>query len=430
MFDLPLFLAQIVAVLVAARLVGRIFRLLHQPQVVGEMTAGILLGPSFLGWVAPDLSAALFPASSLGFINALSQVGLLIFMFLVGLELDTRTLRSLGRVAMITSHAGMVAPFLLGSALALYLYPRLADDSVSFLGFALFMGASMSVTAFPVLARILMERRLTRTRVGTISLACAAVGDVTAWCVLAGVVVIVRASDAAIPLWLTVIGTVAYIGVVLLGVGPILRRRLVVLFGRRGQVTQSMLSMILLITFGSAWVTESLGIHALFGAFLIGLVMPKDGTIDHQLAEKLGDLTLVLLMPLFFAYTGLRTTFGLVSGLELWMLTTVIILVAVAGKFGGSFVASRAAGLPWREAGAVGVLMNTRGLVELVILNVGYDLGVLSPTLFAIMVLMALVTTLMTTPLLQLIYSPRGVLGASADGRAPIDLHAPVAGEP
>lgn len=405
--DLLTLLLQISVILVAVRLVGLVFRRLGQPQVIGELVAGILLGPSLLGWVSPGVSSYLFPPESLGFLSALSQIGLLIFMFLVGLELDPKLLRDRGHAAVVTSHASISVPFLLGTLLCLYLYPRLSDDSVSFTNFALFMGVAMSVTAFPVLARILRERDLLGTKVGAVTITCAAVDDVTAWSILAGVVVLlVRAEDGAVPFWLTLVGSAAFIALMLLVVRPLLRR-LADLHRAHGVLTQGLLATVLLLVFASAWVTEWLGIHALFGAFLVGAAMPKEPGFVHALTGRLEDVTVVLLLPLYFAFTGLRTSIGLIGGLELWLITGLIILVAVLGKFGGSALAARTTGMSWREAGAIGVLMNTRGLVELVILNVGLDIGVLSPTLFAMMVLMALVTTFMTAPLLELVYPTR-----------------------
>ncbi|HEX2202803.1 MAG TPA: cation:proton antiporter [Longimicrobium sp.] len=413
--NLLLLLVQIGVVVGAARILGLLFRRIHQPQVMGEMVAGILLGPSLLGWVAPGLSAALFPPLSLGFLNALSQVGLLVFMFLVGLELNPRLLRGRGHAALVTSHVSIVLPFCLGAALALYLYPRLSDDSVTFTGFALFMGAAMSVTAFPVLARILTERDLLRTRVGTLTLACAAVDDVTAWCILAGVVVIVRSAGEGLPLWATFAGSAAFILMMIF----VVRRgvaRLETAFERRGGVvTQDVLAVVFLITLASAWTTEWLGIHALFGAFLAGAVMPKGERFVHAVTGKLEDATVVLLLPLFFAFTGLRTRIGLVQGAEMWAFCALIVAVAVAGKFGGSTLSARATGMTWREAGALGVLMNTRGLMELVILNIGLDIGVISPALFAMMVIMALVTTFMTSPLLEVIYPARLIRAEEAE---------------
>lgn len=412
MHSLLTLIVQIAVILATARLVGLAFRAIHQPQVVGEMVAGIMLGPSLLGWLAPGLSATLFPAESLGYLDALSQVGLVLFMFLVGLELDPRLLQGRGRAAVVTSHVSIVAPFMLGAALALYLYPQLADAAVSFTGFALFMGAAMSVTAFPVLARILTERDLLRTTVGAVTIACAAVDDITAWCILAFVIAVVRADEAHLPFWVTILGSGVYVAIMLFVVRGGLKR-LEAFYNSRGRLTQDVTAVILLLVLASAFTTEWLGIHALFGAFVMGAIMPKNRDFVHELTEKLEHVTVVFLLPLFFAFTGLRTSIGLVQGAEMWLYCGLILVVAVAGKFGGSTISARATGLSWREAGALGILMNTRGLMELVILTIGLELGVISPALFAMMVIMALVTTFMTTPLLEWIY-PRHLIRADA----------------
>jgi Kef-type K+ transport system membrane component KefB/nucleotide-binding universal stress UspA family protein len=412
---------QIAVILAAARVVGWLFRRMGQPQVMGEMAAGILLGPSFFGWAAPELSAQVFPPGSLSGLGPLSQIGVILFMFLVGLELDPKLLRSRGHAAVLTSHASIVVPFLLGSLLALYLYPQLSDQSVRFREFALFMGAAMSVTAFPVLARILTERNLLRTKVGAVTIACAAVDDVTAWCILAGVVALARAEAADHSLAVTVAGSAIYVGVMLAVVRPALRR-LEAYYHNRGRLTQDMLALALLAMTVSAYTTESLGIHALFGAFLLGAIMPKDSGFVHELNEKLQDVTVVFLLPLFFAVTGLRTSIGLVNGADMWLDCALIVVVAVVGKFGGSTFAARVTGLSWREAGALGALMNTRGLMELVFLTIGLEIGIISPALFTMMVLMALTTTFMTSPLLEWIYPTRllreSELGVPEDAKA------------
>lgn len=427
-------LIQIAVILAAARAVGWGFRRLHQPQVVGEMVAGILLGPSLLGWAAPGVSAALFPPESLAYLNVLSQVGLVLFMFLVGLEFDPRLLKGRGHTAVVTSHVSIVAPFLLGTLLALYLYPRLSDASVTFTGFALFLGAAMSVTAFPVLARILAERNLLGTRVGAVTIACAAVDDVTAWSILAVVVAIVRAAAVETPLWLTVLGTVAYTAAMLVIVRRLLRW-VETYYTRRGRLTQDLFAGLLVLLALSAWITESLGIHALFGAFLLGGVMPKERDLVHDLTARLEDVTVTFLLPIFFAITGLRVSLGIVRGGEMWFFFALILLVAVAGKFGGSALAARATGLGWREAAALGVLMNTRGLMELVILGIGFDLGVISPALFTMMAMMAVITTFMTTPLLELVYPTRrireeaiGGVGEESEHTIVIPISLPSAG--
>jgi len=403
MASFKLLILQIGTILIVARLVGWLFGKLHQPRVVGEMLAGILLGPSLLGWLAPNISSSLFPSASLGHLNSLSQVGLLIFMFLVGLELDLGHLRELGRAAVMTSQVSIIVPFILGSTFAVYLYPRVSDPSVSFTGFTLFMGAAMSVTAFPVLARILIERNMLRTRVGSVAIACAAVDDVTAWCILAGIVVVVRASSLELPVWLTVSGLAAFVLLMGLIVRPALRR-LEMVYEKLGNLTQDLIAIILLVVLASGWITETLGVHALFGAFLAGVVMPRHSELSRELSQKFEALIVVLLLPIYFALTGLRSSIFLITGAKMWLYCAVIIVLAVVGKLGGSMFSARLNGMTWRESAAVGILMNTRGLVELVILNIGLDLGILSPALFSIMVLMALVTTLMTTPLVRWIY--------------------------
>ena len=406
MASFKLLVLQIGTILIVARLVGWLFGKLHQPRVVGEMVAGILLGPSLLGWLAPDISSSLFPPESLGYLNSLSQIGLLLFMFLVGLELDLAHLRELGRAAVITSQVSIIAPFVLGALFAVFLYPRLSDPSVTLTGFVLFMGAAMSITAFPVLARILTERDMLRTRVGSVAITCAAVDDVTAWCILAGITVIVRSSSLQLPLWLTLGGLAAFIMFMLLVARRGLRK-LATLYEKRGHLTQDLIAVILLVVLAAGWITETLGVHALFGAFLAGIVMPRHPKLSQELSQRLEAIVVVLLLPLYFALTGLRSSFFLITGAEMWFYCGAIIVLAVVGKLGGSLVSARVNGMSWRESAAVGVLMNTRGLVELVILNIGLDLGILSPALFSIMVLMALVTTLMTTPLLAWIY-PKG----------------------
>ena len=413
MLDLFHLVLQIAVILVAARLVGFLFQKIHQPQVMGEMVAGILLGPSLLGWLAPGVSAALFPPASLSYLNALSQVGLVVFMFVVGLALNPSDLHGYGHAAVLTSHVSIVAPFCLGGLTALYLYPRLSDDGVTFTGFALFMGAAMSITAFPVLARILTERGLLRSRMGTMAIACAAVDDVTGWCILAYIVVLVRVTHAARPAWVTIAGSLAYVLIMVFVVRRILpafERE----FRKRDRLSDNLVAVIVVLVLVSALATEWLGIHLLFGAFLMGAIMPKTPEFTHYLLHKFESVTVVLLLPLFFAFTGLRTRIGVGGGRAIWFYSAIVIVVAITGKLGGSMFAARLAGMPWREAASLGILMNTRGLMELVILNIGLDIGVISPAMFSIMVLMALVTTFMTTPLLEWVY-PTRLLRAQMD---------------
>lgn len=404
--DLLHFILQIIVIISVSRLVGWLFRKIHQPQVVGEMAAGILLGPSLFGAAAPGAFEFLFPSDSLGFINALSQLGLIVFMFLIGLELDLKVLRGRSSTALVTSPASIILPFGLGILLATLLYPRFGSADVSFLVFALFIGTAMSITAFPVLARILSERKLLRTELGAVAIACAAINDASGWLILAFVLLLARAGESSLPLWGVALGLALYVGIMLFPLRRVMRR-VGETFERRGEITQDILVLILLFGLASAWMTESLGIHALFGAFVAGLAMPRRPGFVHALTEKLNDVTVVLLLPLFFAYTGLRTSIGLLNGWDIWAYCALIVLVAVAGKFFGAMLPARATGMTWRESAALGALMNTRGLMELVLLNIGLDIGVISPVLFTMLVVMALVTTFMTSPAVEWIYFRR-----------------------
>jgi len=398
---------QITVIIAASRMVAALFQRMHQPKVIGEMFAGIMLGPSLLGWLAPHLSSALFPPSSLGNLNALSQIGVVIYMFLVGLALNPAELREHGHAAVLTSHVSIVAPFVLGSALAMFLYPRLSDDSVSFLGFALFMGAAMSITAFPVLARILTDRDMLGTNLGTLAIACAAIDDVTGWCILAYIVAAVRAHQhTSVPLWATLAGLVGFLLIMLYMVRPLLRR-FQKIYKKKHFLSENMIALMVVVVLVSSVTTEHLGLHLLFGSFLAGAIMPKDRKFIRYIQNKFESVTVVLLLPLFFAFTGLRTSIRLIQGPQMWLFCMMIIVVAIVGKLGGSMIAARAAGRPWRESAGLGVLMNTRGLMELVILNIGLDIGVISPALFSMMVLMALITTFMTAPLLEWICPTR-----------------------
>jgi Kef-type K+ transport system membrane component KefB len=393
---------QIAVVLAVCRLMGELFRRIQQPRVVGEMFAGIMLGPSLLGWALPHLSRYLFPAPSLGFLSAVSQIGVVIFMYLVGLSTDPKELKGLGHAALLTGHVGITVPFILASGLSLYLYPRLSNDGVSFTSFTLFMGAAMSITAFPVLARILQERKLLGTRLGAVAIACAAVGDVTGWCILAYIVVLIRSAHSTNSIWTTIGGIVVYGLIMVYGIRRLLRRFESV-YQKRGELSENLMALMLLLVLASALMTEYLGIHLLFGAFLMGAIMPKEHRFVRYVLDRFETITVTLLLPLFFAFTGLRTNIGLVKGPQMWMYCGLIILVATLGKLGGSTLASWLSGMPLRESAGLGTLMNTRGLMELVILNIGLDIGVISPALFSMMVIMALVTTFMTSPVLQLI---------------------------
>lgn len=404
---LLIFILQIIVIILAARILGLLFRKLHQPQVIGEMVAGILLGPSLLGWLAPDVSAFIFPSGSLDYLNILSQLGLLLFMFVVGLEIDPNLLKGRGHAAVLISHVSIILPFMLGAILALALYPLLSNNTISFTAFALFLGASMSITAFPVLARILVERNLLKTRFGAITIACAAVDDVTAWSILAIVVTVVRSGSGEIPLWITIAGSAAFILIMLFVIRPLLTKIETMYKNKGNKLTHDILGIVIMLMLSSAWVTERLGIHALFGAFFMGAIIPRNKKLISDIFSKINDVTLILLLPVFFALTGLKTSIGLIQGTEMWFYFGLILLAAIGGKLGGSFIAARISGLKNREAFGVGILMNTRGLMELIILSIGLELGVISPALFAMMVMMALLTTFMATPILEWVYPKR-----------------------
>jgi Kef-type K+ transport system membrane component KefB len=394
-------LLQIIVIIIVAGLFAGLFRRLGQPPVMGEMVAGIVMGPSVLGLFFPEVMTFIFPASSLETLRLLSQLGVVLFMFVVGMELNVQHVREKGSTAVMISHASIIVPFLLGAGLSLFLYRELAPPETSFTAFALFIGVAMSITAFPVLARILEDRGLTHTFLGSIALTCAAVDDVTAWCILALVIALVNATGVAVSITTMVFTLLFAVGMLLI-VKPWLGRFVketptTTLHGRR--VVAGMLALVL----ASAMITETIGIHALFGAFVAGVVMPPSIDFRSFVKDKLEAFSSAALLPLFFVFTGLRTQISLLNDWQSWALCGVIVLVAIAGKLGGSMLMSRWTGMNWSNSFAIGVLMNTRGLVELVVLNIGYDLGILSGRIFAMMVLMALITTFMTGPLLSLV---------------------------
>jgi Kef-type K+ transport system membrane component KefB len=378
---------------------GAACRQIQQPLVIGEIIAGILLGPSLLGLIAPDFKLWLFPVETLPYLNILSQIGLIFFMFLIGLELNPKYLSGQLETAILTSHVSILVPFSLGNLLALVLYPLVSNADVSFTAFALFLGAAMSITAFPVLARIITENNLQGTKLGTLALTCAAVDDVTAWCLLALAIAVSRTGTVA-GAFPTIILAIVYI-VLMVTLGRKFLQRLLIHYKRTGRLTQLTLAGIYMGIVISALITELIGIHFIFGAFLLGAVMPKNAGLVKELAEKTEDFVLIFLLPIFFAYSGLRTEIGLLNRPELWLLCGAVLVVAITGKFVGTYVAARVSGINNRDATALGWLMNTRGLTELIVLNIGLSLGVITPLLFTMLVIMALVTTFMTSPLLE-----------------------------
>jgi len=389
-------LVALTAVIVTGLILAKLFAYLGQPPVIGEVVAGIVLGPSLLG---SEVSALILPTAVAALLGVIAQLGVLLYMFIVGLELHADLLKHRAHATVATSHASLLVPFVLGALLALYLYPRLSSSDVPFTSFALFMGVAMSITAFPVLARILTDRRMTRTELGVIALSCAATDDVTAWCLLAFVVGVAKA-QAGEGL-VVAAGTLTYIAFMLLIVRPMLNP--VVTWWKTEPLPRGMAAFVFVALLLSALTTEAIGIHAIFGAFLLGAVIPHDSVVARTFTRQLHSVVTVLFLPAFFAFTGMRTRIDLVTGLDQWVICGLIILVATLGKFGGTFVAARLTGLGSRYAAALGTLMNTRGLVELIVLNIGLDLRVISPTLFSMMVLMALVTTMATSPVLRLL---------------------------
>jgi Kef-type K+ transport system membrane component KefB len=391
-------LVALVSILLLGRWLGKLFVHFGQPRVIGEIVAGIALGPSLLGRIWPDAMHFILPADVGPFLGIIAQIGIILYMFLVGLELNAGLLRSRAHATIAISHTSILAPFVLGAILSLWLYPRLASGDVPFTSFALFMGVAMSITAFPVLARILTDRRMENTELGVIALSCAAIDDVTAWCLLAFVVGVAQAEvGGAVQTALLALG---YIAIMFVIVRPLAIRYL----GHDSEHPQRRMAVwVLVALLFSAMTAEWIGIHAIFGAFLLGAIIPHDSDIAQDFTNKLEDIVKILLLPAFFAYTGMRTEIGLVSGWEAWLFCAVIIAVATLGKFGGTLAAARFTGLGWRTSAALGVLMNTRGLMELIVLNIGLELGVISPKLFAMMVIMALATTIATTPMLHLL---------------------------
>lgn len=394
-------LVQLIVIILTARAVGALAGRLGQPPVIGEIAAGVLLGPSLLGWIAPVTSTLLFPDASMPILQLLSQIGVLLFMFVVGLEFDPSHLRGRAPTAIAVSHFSIVIPFTLGVALSIALYTQYAPPQVPFFAFALFCGIAMSITAFPVLARILEERGLTHTPLGATAITCAAVDDVTAWSILAFVVGITTSGGAAVTLLIIAALSATFLMLMIVVGRPILQRVLSV-DGMGDPLSKGRIAIVLAVLLSSALATEIIGIHALFGAFVAGAVMPRGGTFRAVLRDRLESISAVFLLPLFFAYTGLRTEIGLLDTMASWAICLGVIVVATAGKLGGTVLAARWTGLPWRDSLALGALMNTRGLMELVALNVGYELGILTPAIFAMMVLMALVTTAMTGPLVSM----------------------------
>ncbi len=398
---MTLLLIQMTVVLLIALLCGWLARKLGQARVIGEIVGGILVGPSVFGRFAPHTSAVLFPSSSFGSLETLSTVGLILFLFLIGSELDYTHLRRQRTTAVLASGMSIFFPFLTAALVAHSLRTRFAPHGIGRLPFVLFLGISMSITAFPVLARILEERGLQSTPLGTTAIMCAAVDDVCAWTLLAFALTLIGHTHGALSLPAQLLWFGLYL-VVMLGIvrplGNVLVRR-----QRSIGLSYELLGVVIAVVLASAAATDAIGIHPLFGAFLAGVCFPRVEHWQAAVRTRLDMLVSVLLLPLFFALTGMRTRLDLLNGRAVWLWTGVVLLVAVVGKIGGAVAAARWTGQSWRNAMALGALLNTRGLVELVVLNIAYNAGVFSPTLFTMLVVMALVTTMITTPILNLL---------------------------
>ncbi len=390
-------LLALTVVLVTARIMGIIFSTIKQPAVIGEVLGGILLGPSFLGYLAPNLYNSLLPSSVSPFLEIIAQLGVILYMFFIGLELDLNRLRKSGHVATAISHASIILPFLLGSVLALAIFHQVCPPQVPFRNFSMFLAISMSLTAFSVLARILTDQNMQGTWLGTVAMTCAAVDDVTAWCLFGVIISIVEAQRQG-----SAVQTVLLAGTFIIGmftiVGPLMRR-LVNWVDGLDHLTENVLAIFLVGLLLSSFATALIGVHTIIGAFILGVIISHESRVAKELKIRLEYLVRILLLPTFFAFTGMRTHLGVLSSWEDWLLCGLIIAVATAGKFGGTLFSARLCGLSWRNASALGILMNTRGLSELIILNLGMDMKIITPRLFAMLVLMALVTTILAPPI-------------------------------
>ena len=394
-------LLQIISILLVSRIFSTIFARIGQPTVIGEIIAGIVLGPSLLGYFYPQAFHFLFAANSLSNLYVLSQIGLVLFMFTIGMDLNLGTLREKMGVTYVISHASIVIPYFFGMLLAFFIYKEFAAAQTDFLSFSLFIGISMSITAFPVLARIVQEKGLTKTHLGTMAIASAAINDVTAWCILAAAIAIAK-TGSFISSFYTIGFSIVYVLLMFLAVRPFLKR-VGEIYSTSEVMNKRIVAFLLLVLIFSSFVTQVIGIHALFGAFLAGVVMPPLPSFRKLIIDKIEDVSVTLLLPLFFVFTGLRTQIGLLNTPYLWSICGIIIAVAILGKFVGGAFTAKILGESWKDSLSMGVLMNTRGLMELIVLNIGYEMGIFPPAIFVMLVIMALVTTFMTTPVLSLI---------------------------
>lgn len=401
-----LFLIQILVIFSAAQTLGMLFKKIGQPSVVGQIAAGIILGPSVFGHLSPSFYAFVFPQNSLATLRLMSHLGILVYMFLIGMEANLKNFQKSAHRTLLISHAGIVVPFVMGCSLAFFLFESYGGPKASFGSFAFFMGISMSITAFPVLARIIQEKKMAQSPLGITALSAAAIDDVTAWTLLAFIVAIVESSSAS-----DVLYTIGFFGAFLLAMVTLVRPFLEKRFGNQNEPNEKKIAFVLWLLLVCALFTESIGIHALFGAFAAGAMMPDSLKFKEFLSQRLEYFSSIFLLPLFFAVVGVRTEVSFLAGSQSGLVFIIILAVAIAGKFGGTSLAARATGMTWREAFSIGSLMNARGLMELIVLNLGYEMGVFSGSIFSKLVLMALVTTMMTGPLLTFFNRKSGLGG-------------------
>lgn len=388
-----------VVVIVVARFFGLLAKKMGQPSVMGEVVGGILLGPSLFGAFFPELSAELFSTTSLSLLKFTANLGIVLYLFIMGLELNLPRLRRSAGSAILISQTSIIIPFTLGCLLAGFLYTHYAPPETSRLGFFLFIGVSLSITAFPVLARILEESKYHRSPLGDLALSCAAIDDITAWCLVAILTGLMTAGGN--PWWVPILLTPLYVSLLFLGLRPFIRRLTLQVHNSSPWLSRALLGLAILGAIFSAAISEWLGLHAFIGAFLFGVIIPHNSAPAKEAYGGLQKYVGVLLLPSFFALTGLKTEIALISSLkEVWV-CAIIIAVAILGKMGGTYLGAKLSKRSNRESLILGVLMNTRGLVELIVLNIGLTIGLLTPTLFTMFVFMALVTTFMTGPLLK-----------------------------
>lgn len=387
---------ELIVILLAVQVVGFLCQWIGQPRVIGEILAGLALGPTLLGAILPRVELVIFPASALSTLQTLGDIGLTLYMFSLGTHIDTHTMLKLGRKATVVSLSGVLLPLALGGAFAFFLYPQFAGSQANLVSFVLLVGTAMAITAFPVLARLLEERSMLATRIGVLALLCAAIDDVVGWCLLAFVIALIHATGAA-SVTITLALLALFVGVMLCVVRPLL------LFAdRRLKSKPALLALMMILLLASAYATSALGIHPVFGAFMMGIILPRRATYIEPI-KSIDQVNNLLFLPLYFVYNGLRTHIGLINTPGLWLLCALVVIVACSGKIVGGSLSLKAFGESWKESLTLGTLMNTRGLVELIVLNIGLDLGVISPTFFAMLVIMAVVTTMMAPPLLSLL---------------------------